>query len=54
VNEESISDILNDELDIESDDEMDLEIEVETASEDTVCFFTLCPYCTNLLGKALA
>jgi hypothetical protein len=33
VTEESISDMLNDELDIGSDDQMDLEIEVETASE---------------------
>lgn len=34
ANEESISDMLNDELNIDSDDEMDLEIEVETASEE--------------------
>jgi hypothetical protein len=33
VNEESISDVLNDELNIDSDDQMDLEIEVETVSE---------------------
>jgi hypothetical protein len=33
--EESISDILSGELDIDSDDEMDLEIEGETASEES-------------------
>jgi hypothetical protein len=35
ANEESVSDMLNDELDIDSDDEMDLEIEVETVSEES-------------------
>jgi hypothetical protein len=33
ADEESVSDILNEELDIESDDEVDLEIEGETVSE---------------------
>jgi hypothetical protein len=31
VNEESIGDMLNDDLNIDSDDQMDLEIDVETA-----------------------
>jgi hypothetical protein len=35
VDEESISDTLNEELDIDSDDEMDLEIEGETVSEES-------------------
>jgi hypothetical protein len=35
VYEESISDMLNEELDIDSDDEMDLEIEGETVSEES-------------------
>jgi hypothetical protein len=34
ANEESISDILNYELDIDSGDELDLEIEVESASKE--------------------
>jgi hypothetical protein len=34
VDEESISDMLNEELDIDSGDELDLEIEGETASEE--------------------
>jgi hypothetical protein len=35
ANEESISDMLNDELDIHSDEEMGLEMEVETVSEES-------------------
>jgi hypothetical protein len=34
MDEESISDMLNEELDIDCDDEMDLEIEGETVSEE--------------------
>jgi hypothetical protein len=34
ADEEPISDMLNEELDIDSDDEMNMEIEGETASED--------------------
>jgi hypothetical protein len=34
VDEESISDMLNEELNIDPDEEMDLEIEGETASEE--------------------
>jgi hypothetical protein len=34
VNEESVSEMLNKELHIDSDNQMDLEIEVETASEE--------------------
>jgi hypothetical protein len=36
VDEESISDMLNEELDIYSDDEMNLEIEGETVSEESI------------------
>jgi hypothetical protein len=35
ANEKSISDMLNDDIDINSDDEMDLEIEGENASEES-------------------
>jgi hypothetical protein len=35
VDEESVSDILNEELDIDSVDEINLEIEGETASEES-------------------
>jgi hypothetical protein len=35
VDEESISNMLNEEFDIDSDQEMDLEIEGETASEES-------------------
>jgi hypothetical protein len=35
ADEGSISDMLNEELDIDSDDEMDLEIEGEAASEES-------------------
>jgi hypothetical protein len=35
VDEESVSDMLNEELSIDSDDEINLEIEGETASEES-------------------